>query len=179
MSTLKFTKSDHWNRIEHHLARTDSERFAFAFTRPLHEGANGPILEVVDVALIADEDVNYDGSGWCLSDGAVDRMHNQALRAHTGLAEFHNHRFGPPGFSRTDEAALKPMAAYVLDLLPERPYVAGVWAENRLHAEWWRADSIGTTRRSVDAVTATDDQLRVLNAPVTGDERYHRQLPLL
>jgi hypothetical protein len=180
MSTLKFTHGGHWDRIEDHLTVTDGERFAFAFTRALCEGVNGPVLEVVDVALIADDDVEYDGSGWCLSAGAVDRVHNQALKSHTGLAEFHNHRLGPPHFSRTDETALKPMAAYVVDLLPDRPYVAGVWAQNQLHAEWWHAAGAGTIRRQpLDTVTTVGDQLRVLNAGAVGEERIARQLPLL
>jgi hypothetical protein len=177
---LKFTDPSHWDRIEDHLARAAGERFAFAFTRPLHHGCNGPVLEVVDVALIADEDVEHDESGWYLSDSAVDRVHNQALASHTGLAEFHNHRLGPPGFSRTDQTALEPMATYVLNLLPGRAYVAGVWAEGQLHAEWWRIDSDATTdRRPFDTVIVIGDQLRVLNAPVVREERSDRQLPLI
>jgi hypothetical protein len=180
MSTLKFTHGPHWDRIQDHLTSTDGDRFAFAFTRPLGEGINGPILEVLDVALIPDRDVEHDGSGWCLGATALDRVHNQAMRSHTGLAEFHNHRLGPPGFSATDEDALAPMASYVVDLLSGRPYVAGVWAQNRLHAEWWRRDGDGAlTRGPLDAVTAIGDQLRVLNAAAVAEERITRQLPLL
>ncbi|WP_063892933.1 ThiF family adenylyltransferase [Mycobacterium gordonae] len=180
MSTLKFTHGPHWDRIQDHLTSGNGERFAFAFTRPLQESINGPVLEVLDVALIPDHDVEFDGSGWCLSASALDRVHNQALRSHTGLAEFHNHRFGPPRFSVTDEDALTPMASYVVDLLPGRPYVAGVWAQNQLHAEWWRRNGDGgLTRGTLDAVTATGDQMRVLNAAPVAEDRISRQIPLL
>lgn len=180
MSTLKFTDSTHWNRIEGHLARARGERFAFAFTRTLHTGSTGPVLDVADIALIADEDVEHDDSGWYLSNSALDRVHNQALASGTGLAEFHNHRHGPPQFSRTDETALAPMAEYALELLPAFPYVAAVWADGSVHAEWWRPGGDGSTEhRPFDTVTAIGDQLRVLNAATVRNERLARQAPLL
>lgn len=180
MSTLKFTNPTHWARIEHHLAGANGERFAFAHTRTLSDGADGPVLEVLDITLIEDYDVEHDTTGWYLTNSALDQVHNQALIGGYGLAEFHNHPFGPPGFSRTDETALTPMANYTLDLLNGTPYVAAVWAEGAVHAEWWRHDPQGETeRRPFRTVTVVGDQLHVLNAPPLGDERFTRQVPLL
>ena len=43
------------------------------------------------------------------------------------------------------------MVSYTPDLLPGRPYVAGVSAEGQLHAELWRIDSdAATVRREFD-----------------------------
>jgi len=191
MSTMKFTNPEHWQQIEDHLASASGERFAFAFTRTFldHDvnGATvGPVLEVVDIALISDEDTEHDATGWYISDHAVDRVHNQAVLAGTGLAEFHNHRYGPPRFSPTDERGLQPTATYVLDLLPGRPYVTAVWAEGQVHAEWWAAAggaTIEKVRRGVfDTVTVLGDQLRVLNAGTSAARqlsRFDRQVPLV
>jgi len=181
MSTLKFTNPVHWARIERHLAEAAGERFAFAFTRTLSNSGHGPILEVADIAPIDDDDVEHDHNGCYLADQALDRIHNHAAATGLGLAEFHNHRTGPAAFSRTDETALAPMAEYVLDLLGGAPYVAAVWADGHIHADWWRHDAHGQTQRAAfDTLTVLGDQLRVLNAPaVVADERFARQLPLL
>jgi hypothetical protein len=180
MSTLKFTCPEHWNQIEDHLACAKGERFAFAFTRQLSDSDRGPVLEVVDIALSSDADVRGDRSGWYLSDEALDRVHNKAIESSTGLAEFHNHCLGPPGFSRTDEAGLGPMAEYMLDLLPGRPYVAAVWAQGQLHCEWWRVgNGAHVVRTTFDTVTVGGDHLRVLGAGTQADIRFDRQLPLI
>lgn len=193
MSTLKFTNPDHWQRIEDHLAGAEGERFAFAFTRPLPAGRNGPVLEVTDIALVSDEDTRHDDTGWYIGDHAIDRIHNQAVITGVGLAEFHNHRLGPPRFSPTDERGLEPTAAYVLDLLPDHCYVTAVWASGRVHAEWWGAAAPTTTdhedqatklRRGLfDTVIVLGAQLQVLNADAAGTAqdraRFDRQLPLL
>jgi hypothetical protein len=189
MSTLKFTHAEHWQRIENHLAKAHGERFAFAFTDTLAIGPAGPVVEVVDIALIDDADTEHDDTGWYVSDRALDRIHNQAITTGTGLAEFHNHRHGTPRFSPTDEHGLQPTADYVLDLLPTHPYIAGVWAESQLHCEWWGTTTSAspaersTTRSQFDTVTVIGPQLRVLNATPAGpagvDDRFERQLPLL
>ena len=146
MSTLKFTDPDHWARIEQHLREATGERFAFALTNAINNGAEGPVLEVVDVILIDDCDTERGPNGWYLADRALDRVHNQSVTAGTGLMEFHNHHFGPPGFSHMDEAALAPMVAYVLDLLHGTPYGAAVWADGSVRADWWRPDRNNGTR---------------------------------
>jgi hypothetical protein len=179
MSSLKFTQPTHWDRIHTHLAAAAGERFAFALTTVLSPtGTDGPILQVVDVMLIDDSDVDHDTTGWYIANQALDRVHNQAVRTGCGLVEFHNHRFGPPGFSHTDEAGLAPTVAYLLDLLPHMTYGAAVWADGALHAEWWRPT--GDIARGVfRTVTVLGEQLRVLNAAPIRDERFARQLPLL
>src|SRR4051812_47529530 len=103
MSTLKFTRPEHWSRIEKHLAEARGERFAFALTKTLYDGEDGPVLEVVDVILIDDAQIEQNQDGYYLSEEALDAVHNQAHAAARGLMEFHNHRAGPPGFSTIDE----------------------------------------------------------------------------
>lgn len=179
MSSIRFTDPDHWSAIESHLAAARGERFAFGFTDLLSDGANEPTIEVVGVALIDDRDAEREANGWCVSDSALDRVHNQAAAAGHGLIEFHNHGFGPPGFSRTDEAALERMVPYMIEFLG-RPYAAAVWADGIVHSEWWRAGADGNLERSeFTTVLVLGDHLRVLNARAVDDGRFARQLPLL
>jgi hypothetical protein len=180
MSTLKFSNPAHWRAIERHLAEATGERFAFALTRTIHDGIEGPALDVVDVVLVDDQDVEHDLNSSYLADRAVDRIHNQAVVAGNGLVEFHNHRFGPPRFSRTDENALGPMASYALELLGGMPYGAAVWSQGAVHAEWWRSTpESGVERGRYRTVMVIGDQLRIINASPIADDRFARQLPLL
>lgn len=179
MSTLKFTRPEHWARIEQHLAGACGERFAFALTTTLHNGEDGPVLEVVDVILIDDAETEPNHDGWYLSEAALDRVHNQARASGRGLAEFHNHRAGPPGFSGIDERALAEMSRYAVDLLDGSPYAAAVWAQGAIHADWWRPADAGLERRPFRTVTVLGEHLRVLNAPPATGERFNRQIPLL
>lgn len=179
MSSLKFTNPGHWARIEQHLAQATGERFAFALTKTIHNGSDGPILEVVDTILIDDDDTEQGPNGWYLADHALDHVHNRAVTTGQGLIEFHNHRLGPPGFSLVDEASLKPMVSYVLDLLPGIPYGAAVWAKGAVHADWWSLNNDDIERRSFHTVTVLGDHLRILNSRAVTDERFDRQLPLL
>jgi hypothetical protein len=178
MSSIKFTDVDHWTVIERHLAQATGERFAFAFTRPLTHSPDGPVLEVVDVAIVDDDEVESDLSGWCVTDAALDRIHNEAAVTGRGLVEFHNHHIGPPGFSHTDEKGLGPMAGYMLDLLGI-PYGAAVWANGAVHAEWWCGNAANVERGQFRSVVVLGDHLRVLNARPVEEERFAPQLPLL
>lgn len=180
MSTLKFTRPGHWARIEHHLAGARGERFAFALTKTLHNGEDGPVLEVVDIILIDDVETEPNHDGWYLSEAALDRVHNRARATGRGLAEFHNHRAGPPGFSAMDETALAEMSRYAVDLLDGAPYAAAVWAQGAIRADWWRlGPDAGLERKPFRTVTVLGEHLRVLNAPAAADERFTRQIPLL
>lgn len=179
MSSIRFANPAHWSAIETHLATARGERFAFGFTDLLSDGTSEPTMEVVGIALIDDRDAEREANGWSVSDSALDRVHNQAAAAGHGLIEFHNHGLGPPGFSRTDEAALERMVPYMIEFLG-RPYAAAVWAEGTVHAEWWRAGADGTIERSeFTTVLVLGDHLRVLNARAVDDDRLGRQLPLL
>lgn len=173
MSSLKFTQPIHWDTIETHLTRGGGERFAFALTRQL---AASTVLEVVGVELIGDDDIIADKTGWSIAEEALDRVHNLAVTTGCGLVEFHNHHLGPPGFSRTDEEGLTPMADYVTGLLPDKPYGAGVYADGWVHVEHWRQTSMGLVRGRFDSVVVLGDHLRLLNvlAP-RNDRRLARQ----
>src|SRR6266702_853041 len=180
MSSLKFTRPEHWADIEKHLAAARGERFAFALTKTLHNGEDGPVLEVVDIILIEDADIEPTHDGYYLSDDALDRVHNQARATGRGLVEFHNHRIGPPGFSATDEHALAEMSRYAVDLLDGTPYAAAVWAQGAIRADWWRPGADARLERQpFRTVTVLGERLRVLNAPSATDERFTRQIPLL
>jgi hypothetical protein len=180
LSTLRFPDPTHWDAIERHLAGAPSERFAFALTRALSNGPRGPVLRVVDVELVADNEVVADITGWTIADVTLDRIHNRAVAEGLGLVEFHNHGSGAAAFSPVDEAGLVPMAEYAVDLLGGRPYGAGVWAGGALHAEWFRQGESGLERGVFRTVTVLGQQLRCLTGDLGNyDERFARQVPLL
>lgn len=180
MSSLKFTQPALWEAIEVHLTEGRGERFAFALTRQLRTGPRGPVLEIVGVELIDDDDVERDKSGASIAEAALDRVHNTAITAGCGLVEFHNHHLGPPAFSRTDEDGLAPMADYVTGLLPNLPYGAGVYAAGRVHVEYWRRSSSGLDRAPFDSVIVIGDHLRILNGATNRDiRRFARQASYL
>ena len=149
MSKLTFTNQNHWSALEAHFSGGPRERFAFAHTKLLRETRSGPLLEVIGVELVEDAEVDTDGAGWLLADDALDRVHNAALGGGYGLIEFHNHHLGPPGFSHIDEAGLAPMAKYVTSLMPDRPYGAAVYADGRIHAEYWTREDEGIVREHI------------------------------
>jgi hypothetical protein len=180
MASLKFTQPEHWDVIEAHLTGGRGERFAFAHTRQLTTTGDEPVLDVVGVELIDDRDVEADGSGWCLTDAALDRVHNAAVIGGYGLVEFHNHHLGPPAFSRTDEDGFGPMADYVTAMLPDRSYGAGVYAARHVHVEYWCRTAEGLGRGRFRSVTVLGDHFRVLSASLNGAvERLTRQAALL
>jgi molybdopterin/thiamine biosynthesis adenylyltransferase len=179
MSTLRFTDPAHWDAVENHLADASAERFVFALTRSLTDGADGPVLQVSDVELVHDGEVERELTGSTIADAALDRVHNRAITEQRGLVEFHSHRHGPPGFSRTDEAALHPMAKYVVDLLDGRPYGAAVWADGTVRADWFRPADGAIQRGTFRSVTVVGDRLRLLNARDIDEERFNRQIPML
>lgn len=179
MSSVKFTDPDHWNVLEAHMTGGRGERFAFAHTRSVRLGPE-PIVEVVAVELIDDMEVSFDDSGWHLADDTLDRVHNAAIVGDYGLIEFHNHQLGPPAFSRTDEAGLKPMAAYVTSLMPDRLYGAGVYADGRVHVEHWTRHNEEVLRGRFRSVSIVGDQLRLVNATSpTTSVRLSRQESVL
>lgn len=180
MSTLRIPNQILWETLENHLTSGRSERFAFALTRTVSNGIDGPVLSVEDIELIANDEVEQNHTGWTVKDVALDRVHNRAIIENKGLVEFHDHHIGPPGFSRLDESALEPMVKYVLDLLPGRPYGAAVLAEGRLHAEWFRSQDNAIQRGVYRSVTVVGDRLTLLNAYHDDlEERFTRQIPLL
>ncbi|MDQ3756399.1 MAG: ThiF family adenylyltransferase [Actinomycetota bacterium] len=180
MSALKFVHPGHWSDLEAHLMSGRGEHFAFAHGRVLAAPASGPVIEVMDIELILDEDVQSDSTGWSISDAALDRVHNAAATGGYALIEFHNHHRGPASFSRTDELGLEPMANYVTDLLPGRPYGAGVYAEGHVHVDYWTRTDTGVERETFRSVAVLDDHLRILNAGPPGSaERHARQADVL
>jgi hypothetical protein len=180
MSKLIFIDPGHWAALEHHLTTGQGERFGFAHTRLAEATADGPILHVIGVELIDDENVEADRTGWSLTEAALDRVHNAAIHDRYGLVEFHNHHLGPPRFSPTDEAGLDPMADYVTGLLAGRPYGAGVYADGRAHVEHWTRTAAGITRGAFRSVAVLGDHLRIVNAPhAPSHERLTRQNDIL
>lgn len=180
MSTLKFVQPHHWSVLEAHLTSGRGERFAFAHARVLSAPAAEPVIEVTDIELILDEDVQGDSTGWSISDAALDRVHNAAATGGYALIEFHNHHRGPASFSHTDELGLESMANYVTDLLPRRPYGAGVYAEGRVRVDFWTRTDTGLERGTFRSVIVLGRHLRLLNAePAAPVERDARQADVL
>lgn len=180
MATLKVLDERHWDALEDHLSSGRGERFAFAHTRLLTTTPDGPVLAVIGIEVMSDADVTHDEDGSYLKDEALDRVHNAAVAAGVGLVEFHNHRFGPPAFSTTDEAGLTPMAEYVTGLLGDRPYGAAVYVAGRLHAEYWTGMLDELRRGPFRSVTVLGETLRNVNAPpAPRAERLQRQEQLL
>lgn len=179
MSSLKFSASAHWDDLDAHLSVPRGERFAFALTKCLRVGSE-PILEVVDVELISDEETSFTDGGWEVEDSAIDRVHSRAKVEGLGLVEFHNHLHGPPAFSRTDELSLTPTAEYVTSLLPGRPYGAGVFVDGQVHIDYWRQEEDGLQRQTFRSVLVTEDRLRLVNVlDATAPTRLRRQRALL
>lgn len=180
MSSLKFTDTASWRAIERHLTTGQGERFAFAHARLVTRIPSGPVLEVIGIELISDTDVYRDDHGWYLADAALDRVHNTAIANRHSLVEFHSHRLGPPRFSRTDEAGLKPMAAYATQMLPGGVYGAGIYADGALHVDWWTQTDTGEPHRGTfTTVAVIGDRMELLNAPTERHRRTERQEPLI
>ena len=180
MSSLKFTDQSHWDTLEEHFGGGSGERFAFFHTRQLDTTGDAPHLQVTGIELIDDSDVMGDETGWYVADRVLDRVHNAAVRNGHGLIEFHNHHLGAPGFSRTDEAGVVPMADYATSLMPDRAYGAGVYAQGRVHVEYWTRVGRRTHRGRFRSVTVYGDQLRLVNAAAPSrPDRLNRQADLL
>jgi hypothetical protein len=146
VSTLRFPDPALWQRIETHLtggpgapAQRGADRFAFAFTRILPEGTEGPVLIVEDVELIGDHDVAHGPSGWTITGEVLDRVHHRAVVDQQGLVQFHHHQLGPPRLTGIDPTGLLPTADHLDAVLDDdRPYGAVVWSGGTVHAEWFR-----------------------------------------
>jgi len=180
MSTLRFANSSHWDLINEHISKSSHrETFAFAFTKLVSDGAEGPVLLVDDIHLVPEADVEPDGFGWTISDDELDRVHNRAIKAGLGLVEFHCHSIGPPRFSPTDEQSLGPTAEYITAIMPGRPYGAAVVADGQVFAQYWTRISGDVSRGTFRSVVVLGDCLKVLNAEGSDDPRLQRQLPLL
>src|SRR3546814_5327388 len=104
MSSLKFVDPRHWDAVEGHLTTGKGERFVFVHGRVLATTSDGPIVEVIDVELIADTDVRSDATGWYISYAAFGWIHNADAAGGYAHIEFQNHHRGPAGVSRTAAA---------------------------------------------------------------------------
>jgi hypothetical protein len=196
VSTLRFPDPADWQRIESHLAggpgtpaHRGADRFAFAFTRILPEGTEGPVMIVEDVELIGDHDVAHGPSGWTIAGEVLDRVHHRAAVDQQGLVQFHHHQLGPPQLTEPsvratqtglDAAGLLPATDHLAAVLDDdRPYGAVVWSGGVVHAEWFRRRAGGIQRGTFRSVTVVGDHLRLLNARWSDEDRFRRQVPIL
>src|SRR3546814_8310595 len=101
MSSCKFVDPRHWDAVEGRLTTEKGCGFVFVHGRVLATTSDGPIVEVIDVALIADTDVRSDATGWYISDAAHDCVPNAAVAGGYALIEFHKHPLGSAGFSHS------------------------------------------------------------------------------
>src|SRR3546814_12448122 len=72
------------------------------------------------------------------------------------------------------------MANYATDLLPGRPYGAGVYADGHVHVEHWTPTNADLERGTFRSVVVFGNQLRVVNAvPTAASDRHMRQADVI
>jgi hypothetical protein len=182
VSTLRFTDPAAWDRLERHLAGSGREagseprpRFAFAFTRVLADGPDGPALVVEDVELIGDGEVEPGQDRATIAVPALGRVLTRAVTEGYGLAQFHGQLSGPP-HAGADESGLPAKADDLLRLLDERPFAAVAWSDGAVHAGWFRRRPSGAVQRGeFRSVAVVGDRLRLLDAPWVDERRAGRQ----
>lgn len=143
MATIRMT-SEHWSRSYAHLFTKRGEHFAF-FLASWTESAGKPAFSVRDVLLVDDADVTFTAGGWVMSDEALVRAVNLAVKTKSALIEAHNHGGVLPRFSDTDRRGFGEVVPYMLSSLPGRPYAATVWGDETIYAEYF------TQKSGVDA----------------------------
>src|SRR5512135_532382 len=176
MATIRINH-DHWQRAHRHLFSKRGEHFAFFLAKSTHS-QDRPVFVVGDVLLIDDADVKTTGSGWEMTNTAVTRVINAAVKSGCALIEAHNHGGVLPRFSGTDRAGFREFVPYVLDSLPGRPYGATVWGDDTVYAEFFLQgggtgiiDSIIVQSTRIDQIVSRDDDQRAIA------QRFDRQAP--
>ncbi len=180
MAVIRLTE-DHLQRVRDHIFAAEVEGFAFLLCR-WEDSNDGPVFVTEEVVLINHADVDTGDRGWSLTDEALDRVLNRAAVTELALVEIHNHRLGPPRFSRTDRSGLLPFATFVVDSFPDRPYAATVWAGNLVYGEFFDRRDSEIRQDTIRSITAVGPRLRQLASTDT-EERlpeavFDRQLPL-
>jgi molybdopterin/thiamine biosynthesis adenylyltransferase len=168
---------EQWKRTHDHLFGAPGEHFAF-FLAKFTDTNKGPVFIVQDTLLIDDREVEITRSGWVLSNTAITRVINLAVKTGCALVEAHNHGGVMPRFSGTDRAGFREFVPYVLDSLRDRPYGATVWGDDSVYAEYFGQggatgiiDSIVVYGTRLDQVVSRDDDQRGVA------ERFDRQAP--
>jgi molybdopterin/thiamine biosynthesis adenylyltransferase len=180
MATIRLSY-EQWSRAYAHLFSKRGEHFAF-FLASWTESVGEPVLAVREVLLIDGADVEFTGGGWVMSDEALVRAVNLAVKSNSALIEAHNHGGVLPRFSGIDRRGFREVVPYMLSSLPGRPYAATVWGDHTIYAEYFTqksgvdararggvVDSIIVHGKRLDQVISRDDDEQ------STDPRFNRQ----
>jgi len=117
-----------------HLDSSKDEQVAFFFTAP-EVGTHLKAIELYKVPAKGFDDQSpfY----LALSDETRAYVFGRATELNGGLVEVHSHLHGPAGFSRTDLEGFEEWVPHVRWRLPDRPYVALVFAGREFDALVW------------------------------------------
>jgi hypothetical protein len=118
-----------------HLASSEDEQVAFLFTAVPERGKP---LEAIELYRVPAEGFNDQSPFYlALSDETRAYVFGRATELDGGLVEAHSHLRGPAGFSRTDLEGFEEWVPHVRWRLPDRPYVALVFAGREFDALVW------------------------------------------
>lgn len=135
-----------------HLDSSEDEQVAFFFTA---FPAAGESLEVIELYKVPAEGFDDQSPFYlALSDETRAYVFGRATELNGGLVEAHSHLHGPADFSRTDLEGFEEWVPHVRWRLPDRPYVALVFAGREFDALVWnRGEEPGPLREiRVDGV---------------------------
>jgi proteasome lid subunit RPN8/RPN11 len=181
MGRLVMTEAD-YESVWNHLLASANEGFAFLLCDKEQAGVQ-PVFVVQDIVIVDDRDTYADDEGTIISDAVLDSVINQAAATRLAIVEVHSHPFGPPQFSRVDRARLLPFATFVLDCLPDRPYGATVWADDRVDGEWFALDEGKVVSGLIESACVIGRSLRQVisdrGSAHHAPSRVQRQIPLL
>lgn len=174
-ATIRLLESD-LARLRKHLLGRSGEHFAFLRAR-WSFSCGEPVFLVRDITLVPDEVVSAGKKGFDVDPDFITEVVNAALRDGDALIEAHNHGGASPRFSYTDRSGLREFVPFVLGSLPDRPYAATVWGDDRVYGEYFL---IGGGTGVVRSITSVGARLRQLvsrsDDEEDTDEAFARQV---
>lgn len=176
MSVIKL-ENKIYDEVRHHLFSKPGEHFGF-LSADACPSPEGPILLVRDFLPIPDDQVSVDSEGWEVSIEAILSVVNHAVRNNRSLIEVHNHSRGPAMFSSIDRNGLNSFVPYMLDSIPNRPYVATVWTTDDIYGEYFEDSPHGSVIRSITIIgnqfrqLTTDTESRKPNPRLARQESW-------
>jgi molybdopterin/thiamine biosynthesis adenylyltransferase len=147
-----------WDPAWAHLNSGPGEHFVFLLARH-YATCDGYVLVADEALTVSPDEVTFSDPEWVVSTGTITKAVNHALRTDRCLIEVHNHNDERPRFSSWDRAGLAEIVPYMLESLPDRPYVALVTGTDELYGEVF--DKKGSS--PIDPVFLLGERLRALN----------------
>ena len=136
MATIRMSE-DIWLKAREHLLSRGRERFAF-FIAGLSYSQGEPLLNVRELRVVSEDRVNWSRGGYNVDPAEFIEAINAAIRSGGALIEAHSHGGTFPRFSETpDRPGIAEASSYVIESLPNRPYVATVWGDDTVYGEYF------------------------------------------